>query len=91
LGLGVIVIFIIIFGPTLNLLRSRLATQRTLKRQLAVLDEKKTILNGIDTQQIDERVKKMEAVFPSKKPVVELMSSLSKLANLYGLSFGGFL
>lgn len=89
LAAGILIVLVIVFGPVLTLLKSRLSTQKTLKKQLTSLEEKKTILNGIDKQQIGERVKKMEAVFPSKKPVVELMSSLSKLASQYGLSFGG--
>lgn len=84
-----LVILIIVFGPTMSLLKSRIATKKTLVRQLALLEEKQAILSGIDTVQISERVKKMETIFPSKKPVVELMSSLSKLSAMYGLSFGG--
>lgn len=87
-GLSVVVL-IVVLGPITTMLKSRIATQKQLKKQLAALELKKEVLNGIDSVQIDERVKKMEKVFPSDKPVVELMSSLSKLAVLHGLSFGG--
>lgn len=82
-------VLIVVLGPIATVLRSRIAMQKQLKTQLAALELKKEILSGIDSVQIDERVKKMEKVFPSGKPVVELMSSLSKLAFLHGLSFGG--
>jgi Tfp pilus assembly protein PilO len=86
--LGVVLV-IIVLGPVSARLRERLATKKKLVANLESLRVKLDVLSGIDSVLIDERVKKMEAVFPSHKPVVELISTLSQLSGKHGLSFGG--
>lgn len=83
------VLLLIIFGPSINTFRTRIGTKKSLEKQLVKLEEKKNSLESIDVQLITDRVVKMERVFPSKKPVVELMASLSRLAAEHNLNFGG--
>lgn len=79
----------IIFGPIISKLRLRLLTNKKLVSEQSKLNTKLSFLEGIDRDLIDKRVKKMEIVFPSKKPVVALMGSLANLSKEYSLSFGG--
>ncbi|MBU1084877.1 MAG: hypothetical protein ABIJ43_06060 [Candidatus Beckwithbacteria bacterium] len=78
----------IVFGPVISKLKLRLDTNKSLKADQAKLNIKLEFLEGIDKVLIDKRVKKMETVFPSKKPVVALLGSLSQLSKNHNLSFG---
>lgn len=80
---------IVVFGPTLSTLKKRLLINKELSIELVKLDKKLMILKGIDKNLIAERVKKMESVFPSDKPIVQLLSTLSLLASKHNLNFGG--
>jgi len=84
-----LVLLVVVLGPVSGRLKERIATRRKLVKNLKVLETKLDVLVGVDSILIDERVKKMEAVFPSKKPVVELLGTLSQLSGQHGLSFGG--
>ena len=85
----VLVLGIIVFGPTLSNLQKRIRFNKQQGIELNNLETKLQILEGIDKNLITDRVKKMEAVFPSDKPIVELLSSLAQLAAKHSLSFGG--
>lgn len=88
--LGVTLILgIFVFGPTLSTLQKRLRVNKQFKTELVNLEKKLQTLEGIDKNSISERVKRMETVFPSDKPIVQLLSSLSQLAAKHSLSFGG--
>lgn len=87
--IGLILILIVAIRPLAIKLADNLNTRNKLTKKLAALETKLNTLNGIDTVLIDERVKRMESVFPSVKPIVPLMASLSQLANEYSLNFGG--
>lgn len=87
--LGLFLILVVLIRPVAVKLNDNLATRRKLNTSLNQLQTKLNILEGIDPIMIDERVKKMEAIFPSTKPIVSLMASLSQLAAENGLSFGG--
>jgi len=78
-----------VFGPVISKLRLRLASNKTLTAEQLKLSTKLEFLEGIDKTLIGKRVKKMEMVFPSKKPVVALMGSLSQLSVDHNLTFGG--
>ncbi|MFC1627381.1 hypothetical protein ACFL18_02415 [Patescibacteria group bacterium] len=80
---------VIVFGPILKQLNGRQATKKQLSSQLQQLQKKLNTLNGIEPILIDDRVKQMEAVFPSQKPIVQLIGALSQLSSDRGLSFGG--
>ncbi len=84
-----IVLGIVFFGPTASNLRKQLSINKQQKTELNNLEKKLQILEGIDKNLITDRVKKMEIVFPSDKPIVELLSNLSQLSAKHGLSFGG--
>lgn len=89
-GLGIaLVLLLIVVKPTITKLQERTVASNKLKSQINKLETKLEVLEGIDDNQIMERVEKMEEVFPSKKPVVQLMSSLSQLAGQNHLIFGG--
>ena len=87
--LGLILILVIAIRPLATKLAANLNTRSQLTKKLAALETKLNTLNGIDTVLIDERVKRMETIFPSVKPIVPLMASLSQLAAESNLSFGG--
>ncbi|MBU1322434.1 hypothetical protein KKE75_00040 [Patescibacteria group bacterium] len=80
---------IIVFGPALSNLQKVIRINKQQKTELSSLEKKLQILEGIDNNLIIDRVKKMEAVFPSDKPIVQLLSSLAQLAAKHSLSFGG--
>ncbi|MBU1499871.1 type 4a pilus biogenesis protein PilO [Patescibacteria group bacterium] len=80
---------IIVFGPALSNLQKVIRINKQQKTELSSLEKKLQILEGIDNNLITDRVKKMEAVFPSDKPIVQLLSSLAQLAAKHNLSFGG--
>ena len=84
-----IVLSWVVFGPVIAKLKSRTDEREKLTKELTKLEDKLEALEGIDEILIEERVKKMEEVFPSKKPVVALMGSLSALSGEHNLSFGG--
>src|SRR3989338_2592961 len=85
----VVVLLILVFGPAVSQVKKNRATRDKLSERLAVLEEKLAVLSGVDPLLVDERGKRMERVFPSKKPVVELISTLSQLAGKHNLAFGG--
>lgn len=87
--LVLILILILAIRPMAFKLGQNLTTKKQLTKKLTQLEIKVTALNGIEPLLIDERVKKMEAVFPSVKPIVPLMASLSQLAAQQNLTFGG--
>jgi Tfp pilus assembly protein PilO len=87
-GLGLAITWIA-FGPVLGKLRSRMAVRTKLTKENQVLTTKLEVLEGIDDSLVGQRVKKMEEVFPSKKPVVQLMGALNQLAAEHSLGFGG--
>jgi hypothetical protein len=89
LGALGLLLLVVVLGPVSTKLRERVATRRKLNDSLEKLETKLDVLGGVDSILIDERVRRMEAVFPSKKPVVELMGTLSQLSGQHGLSFGG--
>lgn len=89
LGLLALVMSIMVFGPVLSKLQDRLAIKKDLTNQLSQLEEKFTTLSSVEPGLVNDRVKKMEEVFPSKKPIVQLMGALAELSSSRGLSFGG--
>lgn len=88
-AVAVVGLMIVVFGPILGRLKERLTVNRQLKTEVAKLTEKSTALAGIDEVLVSQRVEKMEEVFPSQKPVVQLIASLSQLSSQRSLSFGG--
>lgn len=84
-----LIMAVIVFGPILTDLIGRLNVNKQLKKDLSVLLTKQTVLEGIDRTLVSERVNKMELVFPSDKPIVQLLSTLSQLSKNHNLSFGG--
>jgi Tfp pilus assembly protein PilO len=86
---GLVLALILFVRPAVAKLMERVQTKRQLEKKYSQMQAKLDILSGIDTTLNDNRVRQMEAVFPSTKPVVALMGSLSQLALEHNLSFGG--
>ncbi|MDZ7586206.1 MAG: type 4a pilus biogenesis protein PilO [Patescibacteria group bacterium] len=70
-------------------MKKRMQINKQQKIELKSLEKKLEILEGFDKNVITERVTRMEAVFPSDKPIIQLLSNLSQLAAKHSLSFGG--
>ena len=87
--LALVLILILVIRPLAAKLSANLAARNQLTKRMDSLQNKLNTLEGIDTVLIEDRVKDMEAVFPSVKPIVPLMASLSQLASNQGLTFGG--
>ena len=78
-----------IFRPTLiNVAKLRLENGRQ-KKKLAVLQRKSQLLQSLDKEEVSRRVAKLEEVFPSEKPVLNLIASLIQLAREEEVTFGG--
>lgn len=60
------------------------------KKSLVELVNKSSYLQNLDQNRLNQRVKQVEAVFPSRKPVLELINSLKNLASKDKVSLGGF-
>ncbi len=88
LAIGLVITWVIA-GPVVGKLKERLAVRTKLTKEHQKLTTKLGTLKGIDDVLVMQRVKKMEEVFPSKKPVVALMGALNQLASEHLLSFGG--
>lgn len=84
-----LIMALIVFGPILTNLITRLNINKQLKKEFDNLQKKQITLEGIDRNLVTERVTKMELVFPSEKPVVQLLSTLAQLSKKHNLSFGG--
>jgi len=86
---GALVILLMVLKPLITQVQEKRAEQKSLTEKLKVLDLKRKTLDGIDEQLITDRVMKMEGVFPSGKPIIQLLSNLSLVAANNGLVFGG--
>jgi len=86
---GALVILLMVLKPLITQVQEKRAEQKSLVEKLKVLSLKRKTLEGIDEQLITERVMKMETVFPSKKPIIQLLSNLSLVAGENDLVFGG--
>lgn len=85
-----LLVFLLVFiRPQAVKLNDNLTARKQLSKKATQLADKWETLTGIESVLIDERVKKMEAVFPSVKPIVPLLASLSQLAGEHELTFGG--
>lgn len=87
--IGIFLFIILFIRPAAVSLSNNIATHKQLVKRLTQLEVKLKMLEGIDEPLNDDRVKKMESVFPSTKPIVILLSNLSQLAAEYNLDFGG--
>lgn len=84
-----IVMGVIFFGPILRDFQLKSKINQESKKTVSLLEKKLNTLEGIDRVLVNDRVLRMESVFPSKKPVVPLLSTLSQLSRKHGLGFGG--
>jgi len=81
---------------TLTLFRSTLLNYFELKsendrlqKKLEGLRRKSQLLQSLDRNEIEMRVKKLEEVFPSEKPVINLIASLNQITRQEGVTFRG--
>ena len=88
-GTVIFVFTFTIFRSTLvNAAKLRLKNNRQ-KKNLAVLERKSQLLRSLDKKEVGKRVQKLEEVFPSEKPVLNLIASLIQLAQEEGVAFSG--
>jgi len=85
----IIILILLLVRPMILKVIASYKVQGQLLGQVNKLESKLSALAGIDAVLINDRVVKMEAVFPSEKPVVALMSNLAQLAEEHNLKFGG--
>jgi len=90
---GVILAILVI---SLTLLRSSISGIFTLRdenvqkeEKLGRLETKSGALLALDDQDLTSRVEAVERIFPSKKPVLNLIASVSSLSTDEGVSFQG--
>lgn len=93
LPVGVILAILVI---SLTLLRSSISGIFTLRDENAQKEEKLSRLQtksgellAFDDQDLTSRVETVERIFPSKKPVLNLIASVSSLSEDEGVSFQG--
>lgn len=80
----VVIVFLgtVLFGGRLvGLLKKELETRQDLRKKVAVLEGKIDFLEGINEPALERQVVELENVFPSRKPALNLLASLSKLAQ----------
>lgn len=85
----IVILTLIVFKPLLtNTFKIRKENQEE-KKKLARLTDKAEKLEAIDEFEIQRRVKLVEEVFPSQKPVLNLLNSLEQLSGEEEVIFGG--
>lgn len=62
---------------------------RRQRERLAGLERKSQLLQSLDEAEVSQRVIKLEEVFPSEKPVLNLIASLIELARENEVAFSG--
>lgn len=88
-GTAIFIFTITIFRSTLtSIAKLRLENKRAEKR-LSILERKRQLLQSLDKEEVSRRVKDLEKVFPSEKPALNLIASLSRLALDNNVVFSG--
>jgi len=81
----ILILSVTIFRQTIiNIVKLR-AENELEKNRLMVMTTKASYLQDLDQNQLGKRVRELEQVFPSKKPALELLNSLSSLAQEDGV------
>ncbi|MBU0619069.1 hypothetical protein KKD62_02415 [Patescibacteria group bacterium] len=86
----------LIISLTLLVLRPQISNIIKLRKEVVVrqerltkLIEKLSLLQGTSRPEVKRRVEKIESVFPSEKPAVQIINTVSQLAEEKGLGFSG--
>lgn len=88
-GVTIFVLTLTIFRSTVvNLVNLWVENQRQ-QEKLAALRRKTQLLQSLDKEEVMERALKLEEVFPSEKPVLNLLASLMQLSRRERVKFGG--
>lgn len=80
---------ITIFRPIIINLGKIQQENQAAKNRLDKLTQKTNFLQSLDNTILEQETKKLEEVFPSEKPILNLLVSLTKLAQEEGIIFGG--
>jgi Tfp pilus assembly protein PilO len=89
LGAAILALGFSVFRSSLlSLLKLRVENNRQENKSTA-LSQKIELLQTLDAVDLEEKVKKLEEVFPSEKPVLNLLASLIQLSRDEGVIFGG--
>lgn len=78
-----------VFKNTVTNLLKLSSENKNLSEKLSVLSKKSQLLQSLDEIEISKQVKKLEEVFPSEKPILNLLTSLNQLAQEEEVIFGG--
>lgn len=88
-GIIILIISLTVVRPIfLNVFKMR-EENKQLQKRLLSLETKLADLKAIDEFQINQRVKTVERVFPSERPIVNLLFAFNKLAEETGVELGG--
>lgn len=88
--IGLFIVFsLFIFFPVLSKSFKLKRENKENTQELAKLNNKLGKLEAIDENEIKRRVQLLESIFPSKKPVLNLLNSLERLSEEEEVSFGG--
>jgi Tfp pilus assembly protein PilO len=85
----ILILSLTIFRTTINnllILQQEIVNN---KKSLATLENKSKILAAIDDNELKRKVQLVEEIFPSQKPVLDLIASLQQLAVNQNVIFSG--
>lgn len=89
-------VFFIIFFLSITFFRQTIVNaarlkleNQNLKKELEALEEKSDLLRKVNEEDLEKKVIDLEEVFPSEKPVLNLLTSLNQLAKENEVKFTG--
>lgn len=88
-GVSVLVLTLTVFRPSLITVGKLRLENLEAKKRLAALVRKRQLLQSLDEEEVNARVQKLEEVFPSQKPTLNLMATVIKIAAEEGVAFSG--
>lgn len=88
-GLGIVVVLSFLTIPFFNSVSEMNRRLANRKKEAAELAERVTILSGLDSQVLSQRVRTLDQALPPRKDVVLYLSTIDGLSKQLGLNFGG--
>ncbi|PIS09674.1 hypothetical protein COT75_00560 [Candidatus Beckwithbacteria bacterium CG10_big_fil_rev_8_21_14_0_10_34_10] len=87
--LTVIVLTMTVFRTSFMSVKKLFKMNKEARNELSQLEKKSQTLKSLDETEVSDRVLQLEKVFPSEKPVLNLLASLLSLSRQEGVRFGG--
>lgn len=85
----ILLLTVVFLRPNLTKALKQNENNKAAQVKIASLTEKLKQLQTIDEEEIEKRTKIIEEVFPSVKPILNLINSLERLSTEKDLEFGG--